>query len=159
MERHIGHSLHAIGTQQPSIICCLIVFGYPLLRDEGWISGCSSGVQSSQFFGAAHRPKPQCQSALNNSSIFSSVVSCSVLFFMTKNFLFMTKRLWQSGSKKLSFMTRRRKKKKGLQAATKWSLRRGWWQMCQSLCSKLSAAKSGVKTCTVCLNCRFHSFS
>lgn len=107
---------------------CLIVSGYPLLRDEGRISGCSSGVQSSQFFGAAHRPKPPCQSALNNSSIFSSVVSCSDLFFMTKNFLFMTKRLWQSGSNKLSFMTRRRKKKKGLQAATKWSLRRGWWQ-------------------------------
>jgi acetylglutamate kinase len=29
----------------------------------------------------------------------------------------------------------------------------------ESLCSKLSAAKSGVKTCTVCHNCRFHSFS
>lgn len=105
LERHSEQSLNTIGAQQSSIISCLTVFGYPILRDKGRISGCSSGVQSSQSFEAAHCLKPQFQSALNNSSIFSSVGSCSDLFFMTKNFLFMTKRQWQSGSSKLSIMT------------------------------------------------------
>jgi hypothetical protein len=54
----IEQSLNAIGAQQPSILSCLTVLGYPLLRDEGRISGCSSGVQSSQSFEAAHCPKP-----------------------------------------------------------------------------------------------------
>jgi uncharacterized protein (DUF2237 family) len=61
---------------------------------------------------------------------------------MTKNFLFMTKGLWQSGSNKLSFMTRRRKKKKGLQAATKWSLRRGWWQILLKASAQSSVRQS-----------------